>query len=142
MPQKIDIDQIANLSRVNLKPEERQKLAKDLEAILALSRIPVKISVLINEHNSHDVQNFLHQASKIGVKRIVFRKLFGEKRPFKDIVDIDIPGLHLGKRFMNNPVYSYNDMEVTFWDFDTTENEVYNLFANGNIYKGYLLTKA
>lgn len=35
MSPKIDIDQIAALSRLNLKPEERTKLTKDLEAILA-----------------------------------------------------------------------------------------------------------
>ena len=32
---KIDIQQIAELARLNLKPEERAKLSKDLEAILA-----------------------------------------------------------------------------------------------------------
>ena len=35
MPHKIDIDQIAELARLNLKPHERAKLAKDLEKILA-----------------------------------------------------------------------------------------------------------
>ena len=35
MSQKINIDQIAELARLNLKPEERGKLAKDLERILA-----------------------------------------------------------------------------------------------------------
>jgi len=114
----------------------------DLHTILALSKIPIKISVLINEHNSHDIQKFLDKAAKVGVQRIVFRKLFGETRPFEEILDMDITGLTLEKKFMNNPVYSYKQMEVTFWDFDATENMVYNLFANGNIYKGYLLTKA
>ncbi len=35
MSQKINIEQIAELARLNLKPEERMKLTKDLEAILA-----------------------------------------------------------------------------------------------------------
>jgi len=35
MSQKINIEQIAELARLNLKPEERVKLTKDLEAILA-----------------------------------------------------------------------------------------------------------
>ncbi|OGW85680.1 MAG: asparaginyl/glutamyl-tRNA amidotransferase subunit C [Omnitrophica bacterium RIFCSPHIGHO2_02_FULL_46_11] len=35
MLQKINIDQIAELARLNLKPAERDKLAKDLEGILA-----------------------------------------------------------------------------------------------------------
>ena len=35
MSQKINIEQIAELARLNLKPEERSKLAKDLEAIVA-----------------------------------------------------------------------------------------------------------
>ena len=35
MSRKIDIDQVAELARLNLKPEERKKLAEDLEHILA-----------------------------------------------------------------------------------------------------------
>ena len=35
MSQKINIEPIAELARLNLKPEERAKLSKDLEAILA-----------------------------------------------------------------------------------------------------------
>ena len=35
MSQRINIDQIAELARLNLKPHERAKLSKDLEAILA-----------------------------------------------------------------------------------------------------------
>ena len=32
---RIDIEQVAELARLNLKPEEREKLSKDLDAILA-----------------------------------------------------------------------------------------------------------
>ena len=35
MSQKINIDQIAELARLSLKPDERAKLSKDLEEILA-----------------------------------------------------------------------------------------------------------
>lgn len=35
MSEKINIDQTAELARLNLKPAEREKLAKDLQAILA-----------------------------------------------------------------------------------------------------------
>ena len=35
MFQKIDINQTAELARLHLKPEEREKLTKDLESILA-----------------------------------------------------------------------------------------------------------
>jgi len=35
MAQKIDIKQVAELARLNLKPEEQGKLEKDLNAILA-----------------------------------------------------------------------------------------------------------
>ena len=34
MSQKINIDQIAELARLNLKPAEREKLSRDLESIL------------------------------------------------------------------------------------------------------------
>lgn len=35
MSQKMNIEQIGELARLNLKPDERARLAKDLEAILA-----------------------------------------------------------------------------------------------------------
>ncbi len=35
MSEKINIDPIAELARLNLKPAEREKLAKDLQSILA-----------------------------------------------------------------------------------------------------------
>lgn len=35
MSQKINIDQVAQLARLNLKPAERDKLSKDLQDILA-----------------------------------------------------------------------------------------------------------
>ncbi|MBI4373061.1 MAG: Asp-tRNA(Asn)/Glu-tRNA(Gln) amidotransferase subunit GatC [Candidatus Omnitrophica bacterium] len=35
MPHKINIEQVAELARLNLKPEERAALSKDLESILA-----------------------------------------------------------------------------------------------------------
>ena len=35
MSQKMDINQVAELARLNLKPDERAKLAADLEHILA-----------------------------------------------------------------------------------------------------------
>lgn len=35
MASKIDIKQVADLARLNLKPEEKDKLSKDLESILA-----------------------------------------------------------------------------------------------------------
>lgn len=34
MPEKIDIDQVAELARLSLKPEEREKLSRDLASIL------------------------------------------------------------------------------------------------------------
>ena len=35
MSQKINLEQIAELARLNLKPAERERIAKDLESILA-----------------------------------------------------------------------------------------------------------
>jgi hypothetical protein len=43
--------------------------------------------------------------------------------------------------YRGNPVYHYQGMEVTLWDFEDTESTSINLFSNGVISHLYLLTK-
>jgi aspartyl-tRNA(Asn)/glutamyl-tRNA(Gln) amidotransferase subunit C len=50
---KIDIDQIAELARLNLKPEERAALSKDLESILTYVEQLQELDVDKVEPTSH-----------------------------------------------------------------------------------------
>ncbi|HPW65243.1 MAG: Aspartyl/glutamyl-tRNA(Asn/Gln) amidotransferase subunit C [Candidatus Omnitrophica bacterium ADurb.Bin277] len=56
---KFNIDQVASLARLNLKPEEKPKLEKDLEAILDYIRNLEKLDTKNVEPTSHvlDLKN-------------------------------------------------------------------------------------
>jgi hypothetical protein len=108
----------------------------DLEAIVTAARIPVKVSCVLNEHNVEEMDSFLAECRRIGVRRLVLRKLYGETRQW----DI-LRGLPVERWFRGNPVFDYHGMEVTSWDFDATECRSINLFADGTLGTSYLLTK-
>ncbi|HEU4390133.1 MAG TPA: radical SAM protein, partial [Blastocatellia bacterium] len=108
----------------------------DLEAIIALAAIPVKISCIVNEHNVGEIDDFLSRCHRIGVKRLVFRKLFGETREWPIL-----NGLEVKRNYRGNPVYDIDGMEVTYWDFDHATNTSINLFADGTIGSSYLLAE-
>jgi MoaA/NifB/PqqE/SkfB family radical SAM enzyme len=52
----------------------------DLEAIIARARIPVKVSCVINEENITEIDQFLRRCRDIGVRRVVLRRLYGDRR--------------------------------------------------------------
>ncbi len=108
----------------------------DLEKILSKSKIEVKISAIITEHNISEIDNFFLRLSLLGIKRLVLRKLFGEKRIWNLF-----QGISPVRFFRNNPVYDIDGMEVTYWDFDDTDCKSFNLFPNGVIGTSYLLTE-
>jgi len=108
----------------------------DLEAILAGSQIPVKVSCVINEHNIQQIDEFIARCQDIGVRRLVLRKLFGETRNWPVL-----RGVPEKTRYRNNPVYDLDGMEVTYWDFDDSTSTSINLFADGTLGTSYLLTK-
>lgn len=53
MSERMNIDQVAELSRLKLKPEEREKLSKDLEAILSYVDQLQELDTKITEPTSH-----------------------------------------------------------------------------------------
>jgi hypothetical protein len=108
----------------------------DLAAIVRAARIPVKVSALVNEHNASEIDGFVAECQRIGVRRLVVRKLYGETREW----DI-LRGLPVVGSFKGNPVMSYRGMEVTYWDFDDSECRSLNLFADGTLGTSYLLTR-
>lgn len=108
----------------------------DLSKILAKSKIEIKISAVITEHNITEIDSFISKLRYLGIKRLVLRKLFGEKRTWNLF-----QGLQPVKFFRNNPVYEVDGMEITYWDFDDTNFSSINLFPNGLIGTSYLLTE-
>ena len=108
----------------------------DLAAILAAARIPVKVSCVVNEHNVGEIDAFLAECRRIGVRRVVVRRLYGETREW----DI-LRGLPVVGSFRGNPVMSCGGMEVTYWDFDESRCRSLNLFADGTLGTSYLLAE-
>ena len=113
----------------------------DLKEILRQAAIPVKISCVLTGDNAGEIDEFLERCQKLGVQRLVLRKLYGERRTwemlFPGILCLDRKGEHRG-----NPIFNYRGMEVTLWDFEQTESTSINLFSNGLISEQYLLSKA
>jgi molybdenum cofactor biosynthesis enzyme MoaA len=130
------------ISFPSFKPDTYQKLmgsarVPNLAEIIQQAETPVKVSAVINEHNVHEVDEFLARCGAIGVKRLVFRRLYGDTREWPILWD-----LPQKSTYRNNPVYDYHGMEVTYWNFHTTGSTSLNLFSDGTISDRYLLTEA
>ena len=105
----------------------------DLAEILRRSRVPVKISALA----AHTSAAFLDRLGELGVRRVVLRRLYGIQE------SVQLPeGLILHGSYRGNPVYDWRGVEVTDWNFDTSESTSLNLFPDGTISSHYLLTRA
>lgn len=108
----------------------------DLECIVREARIPIKVSCVVNEHNAESVPAFLAECHRIGVKRLVLRKLYRETRHWDLLAGLPITGA-----FRGNPVADFHGMEVTYWDFDESRCTSINLFPDGTLGTSYLLTE-
>jgi hypothetical protein len=113
----------------------------DLAEILRQTRVPVKVSCLTDHNNAVQIPVFLSLCQEIGVQRLVLRKLFGDQRTWGDLLTV-VPEWSQRGAYRGNPVYDYQGMEVTLWDFDRTESTSINLFANGTLSTEYLLAAA
>ncbi|KKP39192.1 MAG: Radical SAM domain protein [Candidatus Peregrinibacteria bacterium GW2011_GWF2_33_10] len=114
----------------------------DLSQILNLAKMPIKISRLTSLTNREDCAAFLRHCLTLGIKRVAFRKLFGEVLEWEDLVDINGLGMQKIRNFHGNSVYNYKDMEVTLWDFSATGCRSISLFSDGHISDHYLLIDA
>jgi pyruvate-formate lyase-activating enzyme len=131
----------ATVSFPSFDPDTFEKMTgtrrmPDLAAIVRAARIPVKVSCLIDEHNAVQVDEFLTNCRAIGVRRLVFRQLYGDTRQW-DVLSHLTPVAF----YRNNPIYDYYGMEVTCWNFERTTSASLNLFSDGSISTEYLLTR-
>jgi MoaA/NifB/PqqE/SkfB family radical SAM enzyme len=111
-----------------------------LDEIMRRAAIPVKVSCVVTEANAGEMADFLARCRHLGVQRLVLRKLYGENRPWCALLPGDIGLIQTGE-YRNNPVYRYHGMEVTLWDFASTESSSINLFSSGLISSSYLLSR-
>ncbi len=108
----------------------------DVAAILRESRVPVKVSCVLDEANVGELASFLSRCRALGVRRAVLRQLYGDTRQW------DLPaGLRPVGSYRRNPVYDWDGMEVTYWRFEDTTSTSLNLFSDGSISSGYLLAR-
>ena len=131
----------ACISFPSFVPETYEKMmgsrrVPDLEAIVAGAEIPVKVSCVVNEHNDGELDSFIQRCRRIGVKRLVLRRLYGETREWSLL-----EGVTVKSYYRDNPVYEVDGMEVTHWDFDVASSTSINLFADGTIGTSYLLAR-
>ncbi len=108
----------------------------DLAAIVAAARIPVKVSCVVDEHNAGEIDDFVATCQGIGVRRLVVRRLHGDTRRWPILRDLPVVGT-----FRGNPVMDFRGMEVTYWDFGSSECTSINLFPDGTIGDSYLLLR-
>ncbi|MEW5870387.1 MAG: radical SAM protein [Chloroflexota bacterium] len=112
----------------------------DLAQIVARAQVPVKVSCVVVEANRREMGEFLGRCREVGVPRVVLRKLFGEERTWAELLDPASLGLLVRQGiYRNNPVYDYQGMQVTLWDFGRCASTSINLFSSGAISSQYLL---
>ncbi len=116
--------------------------APELALILQRAAVPVKLSCLVTKHNVNEMESFLADCRRMGVRRVVLRKLFGDQRPWEQLSALDKLGLEFCGRYRDNPVYDYHGMQVTLWDFGRSQSRSLNLFSSGLISDAYLLLDA
>jgi len=111
----------------------------DLARIVSTAKIPIKVSCVIDDPNEHELDAFLAECVRIGVRRVVLRKLFGETRtrPKPTMLEARTKV----RTFKGNPVYDVDGMEVTLWDFEDARCRSVNLFPDGTLGTAYRLTE-
>jgi hypothetical protein len=109
----------------------------DLERIVALARIPIKISTLLTHDNAAEIPAIVERCRQLGIRRLVLRKLQGASSPPAPVAG----WLRVGQ-FGGNPVYDAGGIEVTVWDFEGTRLRCLNLMPDGSISADYLLARA
>jgi MoaA/NifB/PqqE/SkfB family radical SAM enzyme len=112
-----------------------------LAVILREARVPVKISYLVTNVNLQEIPDFLENCHRLGVRRVVFRKLFSEKRSWEELIPTRSVGFSARGNYRGNPIYDHGGIEVTLWDFNATESTCINLFSTGQISREYKLAQ-
>jgi MoaA/NifB/PqqE/SkfB family radical SAM enzyme len=114
----------------------------DLAEILRQAQVPVKVSCVVTDDNTAGIPAFLEGCQALGIRRVVVRKLYGEKRSWPVLLPYFRKYLHRRGDFLGNPVYDFDGMQVTLWDFERAQAASINLFSSGAISTEYLFTRS
>ncbi len=109
----------------------------DIVTLFERTRIPIKVSVLVSDHNRKEIPTLLALLRNLGCRRVTLRKRYGDPEPFTPL-----PGLQPVRHFGGNPVFLLDGLEVTTWDFERTRLPCVQLFPDGSVRDGYLITEA
>lgn len=105
-----------------------------LTEIVGQSRIPLKISCVLTPDNQGEMEEFLLGCRNLGIRRVVFRQCQGNPLPWRPPAMLRPAG-----EYRRNPVYCWEGIQVTFWQFDRTTCTSLNLFSDGRISDRYRL---
>ncbi len=106
----------------------------DLAAIVRAIHLPLKVSILVTEHNRAELPAILARCVDLGLRRAVLRRPYGERGPWQPLGAV-APRTCFG----GNPVVTVAGMEVTLWDFARTELACLNLRPDGTLDGDYQL---
>jgi molybdenum cofactor biosynthesis enzyme MoaA len=105
----------------------------DISRIAEQATIPLKLSMLVTEHNIDEIDEYVRKTADLGISRVVVRKIKGredlfpleEIKPFNDQYVI--------KKVYNWPVYEIHGVEVTVCGFDKSTAKGLFLFSDGSL---------
>jgi len=109
----------------------------DVGEIMAQSGLPVKLSCLVTEINRVEIPAYLDHCRAVGAQRVVLRKPFGERRNWSELLSGNWKA-PIEERF-GCPVYGWEGVQVTLWNFEHAQIGSLNLFSSGEISAEYLL---
>jgi MoaA/NifB/PqqE/SkfB family radical SAM enzyme len=110
----------------------------DLRRIIEASEIPIKLSMLVTEHNAGEIDDYLKRCADLGIGRVVIRKLKGaeERFPLESLPPFS--GLAPVKEVFGWPVYEVYGTEATICGFDKSTARGLFLFSDGRL-ENYLV---
>ena len=122
----------ATLSFGSFNPETYRRIMgvkkADIEKIIRNSKIPIKLSMLLTEHNQGEIEDYVRNAQNLGINRVAIRKLVGRENEFK-LFEGEQPLKHV----FGNPVYRVGGVEVTIWDYTKSDVKGLYLFPDGSL---------
>ncbi len=100
----------------------------DIDEIVRNSKIPIKLSMLLTEHNKDKIDDYVKNVKDLGISRIAIRKLVGREDEFRIFEEISPI-----KSIFKNPVYQIEGVEVTVWDYTKSSVKGLYLFSDGSL---------
>ena len=105
----------------------------DLAAIIKASKVPIKLSMLITEHNQNEIEEYIQKASDLGIRRLAIRKPKGREEEFPLEIQPPFSNFDPIYRIFSWPVYRIFGVETTICGFDKSTANGLFLFSDGRL---------